>query len=100
MAAALGGTAGLQHLVQVTHEGSDAHYLRQQFDSSGSVEGVVDAAIQRFRGADYLKVMALFRRLMTSSGTLAAHDVALAAAHVFQRQQAQVGGIAGFCLRR
>jgi hypothetical protein len=73
MAAALGGTAGLQHLVQVTHEGSDAHYLRQQFDSSGSVEGVVDAAIQRFRGADYLKVMALFRRLMTSSGTALLH---------------------------
>jgi carboxylate-amine ligase len=48
--AQLGATAGLQHLVQVTHEGSDAHYLRQQFDASGSVEGVVDAAIHRFRG--------------------------------------------------
>lgn len=47
--AALGSTAGLQHLVQVTHEGSDAHYLRQQFDRSGSAEGMVDAAIQRFR---------------------------------------------------
>ena len=47
--AALGATAGLQHLMQVTHEGSDAHYLRQQFDRSGSAEGMVDAAIQRFR---------------------------------------------------
>jgi carboxylate-amine ligase len=47
---ALGATAGLQHLMQVTHEGSDAHYLRQQFDASGSVEGVVDSAIHRFRG--------------------------------------------------
>jgi carboxylate-amine ligase len=47
--AALGAAAGLQHLVQVTHEGSDAHYLRQQFDRSGSAEGMVDAAIQRFR---------------------------------------------------
>ena len=46
----LGGTEGLQHLVRATHEGSDAHYLRQQFDRSGSAEGMVDAAIQRFRG--------------------------------------------------
>jgi carboxylate-amine ligase len=48
--ASLGGTAALQHLVLVTHEGSDAHYLRTQFDRSGSVEGMVDAAIHRFRG--------------------------------------------------
>ena len=48
--AKLGATAGLQHLMQVTHEGSDAHYLRQQFDRSGSAEGMVDAAIHRFRG--------------------------------------------------
>jgi carboxylate-amine ligase len=47
---ALGGTEGLQHLVRATHEGSDAHYLRQQYDRSGSAEGMVDAAIQRFRG--------------------------------------------------
>nr|GEU28267.1 hypothetical protein [Tanacetum cinerariifolium] len=50
--AALGGSEGLQHLVRASHEGSDAHYLRQQFDRSGSAEGMVDAAIQRFRGRD------------------------------------------------
>ena len=48
-AEALGGFAALNHLMQVTHMGSDAHYLRAQFDTSGSVEGVVDAAIARFR---------------------------------------------------
>ena len=48
--AALGGAAGLAHLVEVTHTGSDAQYLRDQFGNSGSVEGVVDAAIHRFRG--------------------------------------------------
>ena len=47
--AALGGAAGLDHLVQVTHTGSDAHYLRDQFNDRGSVEGVVDAALRRFR---------------------------------------------------
>jgi carboxylate-amine ligase len=49
-AEALGGSAGLAHLVQVTHTGSDAQYLRDQFRESGSVEGVVDAAVNRFRG--------------------------------------------------
>jgi len=49
-AEALGGSAALNHLMQVTHMGSDAHYLRAEFDSSGSVEGVVDAAIAKFRG--------------------------------------------------
>jgi carboxylate-amine ligase len=48
-AEALGGAAGLAHLTAVTHTGSDAHYLREQYVASGSVEGVVDAAIQRFR---------------------------------------------------
>jgi len=49
-AEALGGSAALNHLMQVTHTGSDAQYLRDQFAASGSVEGVVDAAIRRFRG--------------------------------------------------
>ncbi|KQW93393.1 gamma-glutamyl ligase [Massilia sp. Root418] len=49
-AEALGGSAGLAHLTQVTHTGSDAQYLRDQFRESGSVEGVVDAAVNRFRG--------------------------------------------------
>src|SRR5450830_1467110 len=46
----LGGTAALNHLMQVTHMGSDATYLRDQFASAGSVEGVVDAAVRRFKG--------------------------------------------------
>jgi carboxylate-amine ligase len=46
----LGGGAALNHLVQVTHSGSDAHFLRDAFNASGSVEGVVDAALRRFRG--------------------------------------------------
>jgi carboxylate-amine ligase len=45
----LGGSAALNHLVAATHTGSDAHFLREQFNTSGSVEGVVDAALQRFR---------------------------------------------------
>lgn len=48
-AAALGGTAGLEHLLAVTHQGSDAHYLRQQFADSGSAAGMVQAALLRFR---------------------------------------------------
>ncbi|MBY0556369.1 MAG: glutamate--cysteine ligase [Burkholderiaceae bacterium] len=49
--AALGGLSGLQHLLAVTHEGSDAHYLRQQYQRRGSAEGMVAAAIERFRAA-------------------------------------------------
>ncbi len=48
-AAALGGTAALEHLYAVSHEGSDATYLRRQFLATGSAEGMVDSAIQRFR---------------------------------------------------
>lgn len=48
-AEALGGTAALDHLTAVTHTGSDAQFLRDQYVASGSVEGVVDAAIRRFR---------------------------------------------------
>jgi len=49
-AGALGGTEALAHLVRVTHEGSDAHYLRGEFSRRGSAEGMVEAAIERFRG--------------------------------------------------
>ncbi|MDE2430419.1 MAG: glutamate--cysteine ligase [Burkholderiales bacterium] len=48
-AESLGALPALAHLYQTTHEGSDAHYLRQQFNESGSTEGIVDAAIRRFR---------------------------------------------------
>ncbi|HEY8607129.1 MAG TPA: YbdK family carboxylate-amine ligase [Noviherbaspirillum sp.] len=45
----LGSTAALEHLYQVSHSGSDAHFLRQERMNSGSTEGMVDAALQRFR---------------------------------------------------
>jgi len=48
-AEATGGLAALEHLYQTTHEGSDASYLRQQYKERGSPEGMVDAAIARFR---------------------------------------------------
>ena len=40
----------LEHLAEVTHQGSDASYLRRQYEERGSSEGMVDAAIDRFRG--------------------------------------------------
>lgn len=46
---ALGGRAALDHLMQVSHTGSDAHYLRKQHAERGSAEGMVDAALRRFR---------------------------------------------------
>jgi len=48
-AEATGGLAALEHLYRTTHEGSDASYLRQQYKERGSPEGMVDAAITRFR---------------------------------------------------
>jgi len=39
----------LEHLTHVAHEGSDAHYLRKQYADRGSAEGMVDAALRRFR---------------------------------------------------
>ncbi|WP_136419055.1 MULTISPECIES: YbdK family carboxylate-amine ligase [Oxalobacteraceae] len=45
----LGGEMALEHLYHAAHAGSDASFLRDQYVSSGSVEGMVDAAIQRFR---------------------------------------------------
>lgn len=46
---ALDGGAALAHLMRVTEEGSDAHYLRQEYAKRGSAEGMVDAAVRRFR---------------------------------------------------
>jgi carboxylate-amine ligase len=40
----------LRHLAQAAADGSDASYLRRQYERQGSVEGMVHAAIQRFRG--------------------------------------------------
>jgi carboxylate-amine ligase len=50
-ASALGSTEALAHLEQVVADVSDATHLRQQFELQGSCEGMVNAAIQRFRGA-------------------------------------------------
>lgn len=39
----------LDLVARVAHEGSDATHLRGEFGARGSMEGVVDAALQRFR---------------------------------------------------
>ena len=39
-----------EHLAQTTRDGSDSSYLRRQYEERGSSEGMVDAAIGRFRG--------------------------------------------------
>lgn len=48
-AEALGSLPALEHLYQTVHAGSDASYLRQEYISAGSAEGMVNAAIRRFR---------------------------------------------------
>jgi glutamate---cysteine ligase / carboxylate-amine ligase len=48
-AEALDCTAALQHIQQAALNHSDATYLRQQHADRGSVEGMVDAALERFR---------------------------------------------------
>jgi carboxylate-amine ligase len=45
----------LRHLAQAVTEGSDAGYLRRQYQRQGSAEGMVNAAIQRFRGERRLR---------------------------------------------
>jgi len=42
-------TTALEHIYQTAHEGSDASYLRRAYVERGSVESMVDAALQRFR---------------------------------------------------
>jgi carboxylate-amine ligase len=45
------GTAGaLEHILQSTVDGTDASFLRHEHALRGSCEGMVDAAIGRFRG--------------------------------------------------
>jgi len=48
-AEALGSQAAFLHLYQALEDGSDAHYLRQQYATSGTAQGIVHAAINRFR---------------------------------------------------
>ncbi len=49
-AQALGSVEALVHLAAAVTEGSDAAFLREQYQRQGSAEGMVNAAIQRFRG--------------------------------------------------
>ena len=45
----LGSAAALEHLYKAAHAGSDAQILRSAFATTGSAEGMVDAAIRCFR---------------------------------------------------
>ena len=47
---ALGSLQALRHLTAAAEGLSDAGYLRRQFEDQGSVEGMVNSAIGRFRG--------------------------------------------------
>ncbi|RNF30569.1 gamma-glutamyl ligase, partial [Massilia aurea] len=49
-AEALGSVDALKHLAAAVHDGSDATILRRHVEREGSVEGMVNAAIQHFRG--------------------------------------------------
>lgn len=49
-AEALGSSEALQHLAEAAREGSDASKLRSVFAREGSVESMVNMAIQQFRG--------------------------------------------------
>jgi carboxylate-amine ligase len=49
-AQALGSVEALVHLAHAASEGSDSSFLRAQYERQGSCEGMVNAAIQRFRG--------------------------------------------------
>jgi len=51
-AQALDGVAALRHLEAVASDANDATYLRRQYEAQGSAEGMVNAAIQRFRSDD------------------------------------------------
>ena len=46
---ALGSLGALRHLSDAAEGISDASYLRRQFEEQGSAEGMVNAAIARFR---------------------------------------------------
>jgi carboxylate-amine ligase len=49
-ARALGGLEALAQLISAAVDGNDAAFLRARFERQGSAEGMVDAAIRRFRG--------------------------------------------------
>ncbi|STY29140.1 gamma-glutamyl:cysteine ligase [Legionella wadsworthii] len=45
----LNGIDALDHIHRITHQGSDASFLRQTFKERSSVESVVDTSLKRFR---------------------------------------------------
>lgn len=45
----LGCAPALEHIYRTAHQGSDAGYLRNAYEERGSVEGIVDFALNRFR---------------------------------------------------
>ncbi|WP_296944126.1 YbdK family carboxylate-amine ligase [uncultured Massilia sp.] len=49
-AEALGGMDALAHIAAAATDGNDASFLRGQVERQGSAEGMVNAAIRRFRG--------------------------------------------------
>lgn len=49
LAEPLGALPALAYLYGATNSDTDAQFLRQQYDESGSIEGMVNAAIGRFR---------------------------------------------------
>ncbi|MGI5012764.1 MAG: YbdK family carboxylate-amine ligase, partial [Janthinobacterium lividum] len=55
-AEALGSVEALQHLAAAAREGSDAAQLRRVFEREGNVAGMVNAAIQRFRGDRRMRI--------------------------------------------
>lgn len=48
-AARLDSLAALEQIEQIVGHGNDAQYLRQEFEQRGSVEGMIDAAMESFR---------------------------------------------------
>jgi glutamate---cysteine ligase / carboxylate-amine ligase len=46
----LGSLGALRHLSNAAQGASDATYLRHQYEEQGSAEGMVNAAISKFRG--------------------------------------------------
>jgi carboxylate-amine ligase len=50
-AEALGSLDALEELYPILHQGSDASLLRRTFSERGSLESVVDAALERFRAS-------------------------------------------------
>ncbi|MBK8321797.1 MAG: hypothetical protein IPL06_03490 [Betaproteobacteria bacterium] len=83
----------MEHIQQAVVSGSDASYLRAQFAQSGSVEGMVEASLQRFRqsASESARVgRAAFpvragRRVLLAARVIERAGISLA--HAFPRQR-------------